>query len=158
MNLRDFAKLIEGLENAAALAQGVASNAKKTHVVPVVDVRETRRALNLTRHQFAERFFLSARTIQNWEQVLSKPDDAARLYLQLVRHNPVMVQEALAQVFSAAADRGQSGISMHVVGRARPRAKTAWGASPVCGRDQASKRAAKRVHAWEFLGSCVGRA
>jgi len=147
MDKQHFAKLIEGLDNAAALAQGDASKAKKTHVVPVVDARETRKVLNLTRHQFAERFFLSARTIQNWEQGLRTPDDAARLYLLLVRHNPVMVQETLAQVFSAAADSGQSGVSTHVVGRARPRAKTASDAIPVRGRGQASKRAAKRAHA-----------
>jgi hypothetical protein len=55
MNKRDFAKLIEGLENAAALAQVDATKATKRHVVPVVDARKTRKVLNLSRHQFAER-------------------------------------------------------------------------------------------------------
>ncbi|MFN8701625.1 MAG: helix-turn-helix domain-containing protein [Rhodospirillales bacterium] len=97
MKKREFSKLMEGLDNAIAFAEGDTARAKKVHTVtvPAVDPRATRESLNLTRAEFAHRFYLKTRTLQNWEQGARVPDDAARLYLLLVQHNPEMVRSTL---------------------------------------------------------------
>src|SRR5256885_2074273 len=53
---------------------------KAVRVAPEVDVRAIREKQGLTREQFAERYGLQARAIQEWEQGRRKPEPAVRAY------------------------------------------------------------------------------
>ncbi|MFV3131172.1 helix-turn-helix domain-containing protein [Niveispirillum sp. KHB5.9] len=89
--------LTEALEEAIQHAKGTETGAVK-HVVMVdtVDVRAIRNRLGLSRPQFAERFGLDARTVQDWEQGRRRPDKAAQSYLKVIANNPEAVVGALA--------------------------------------------------------------
>ncbi len=54
-----------------------------------------RRRMKLSRRQFAERFGLDARAVQDWEQGRRVPDRAARVLLTVIDRNPDAVVSAL---------------------------------------------------------------
>jgi putative transcriptional regulator len=58
-------------------------------------VREVREGLSLTQAEFAQRFGLSLRSLQEWEQSRRLPDGAVLSYLQVIERNPKAVQLAL---------------------------------------------------------------
>lgn len=58
-------------------------------------VREVREGLSLTQAEFADRFGLSLRSLQEWEQARRLPDAAVFTYLQVIQRNPRAVQLAL---------------------------------------------------------------
>src|SRR5687767_2947283 len=58
------------------------------HVPPDLDVREIRRRLGLTRTEFAGRFGLDGRAVQDWEQGRRRPDRAARVLLAVIDREP----------------------------------------------------------------------
>ncbi|MPZ16183.1 MAG: helix-turn-helix domain-containing protein, partial [Chloroflexi bacterium] len=60
------------------------------------DVRALRERLGLSQEAFAERFHLSLRTIQDWEQQRRVPEGPARILLQVIEHDPQAVERALA--------------------------------------------------------------
>ena len=68
---------------------------KVVRVVPDVDVRRIREGQGLTREQFAERYGLQARAIQEWEQGRRKPEPAARAYMLVIKNQPGAVRKAL---------------------------------------------------------------
>jgi putative transcriptional regulator len=55
-----------------------------------------RLATGLSRAEFAKKYALDARALQDWEQGRRKPDRAARAYLKVIAHKPKAVEEALA--------------------------------------------------------------
>ena len=55
-----------------------------------------RRRMKLSRRQFADRFGLDARAVQDWEQGRRMPDRAARVLLTVIDRNPDAVVSALA--------------------------------------------------------------
>lgn len=57
--------------------------------------KTVREKLNLTQQEFANTFHLSLSSIRNWEEGRSVPDQAARILLKVIRHNPEAVKEAL---------------------------------------------------------------
>jgi DNA invertase Pin-like site-specific DNA recombinase len=59
-------------------------------------VRAVRAATGLSRAQFARRFALDPRALQDWEQGRRRPDRAARAYLTVIARQPQAVMEALA--------------------------------------------------------------
>lgn len=61
-----------------------------------VSVVELRERLGLTQKEFADKFKLSLSTIQNWEQGQNKPKGAAKLFLELIAHDPEFVANTLA--------------------------------------------------------------
>ena len=69
---------------------------KVVRVVPDVDVRAIREAQGLTRQEFAERYGLQARAIQEWEQGRRKPELAVRAYMLVIKNQPAAVRKALA--------------------------------------------------------------
>ena len=69
---------------------------KVVRVVPDVDVRAIREGQGLTREQFAERYGLQARAIQEWEQGRRKPEPAVRAYMLVIKNQPAAVRKALA--------------------------------------------------------------
>jgi len=68
---------------------------KVVRVVPDVDVRAIREAQGLTRQQFAERYGLQVRAIQEWEQGRRKPEPAVRAYMLVIKNQPAAVRKAL---------------------------------------------------------------
>ena len=54
-----------------------------------------RRRMKLSRRQFADRFGLDARAVQDWEQGRRVPDRAARVLLTVIDRNPDAVVSAL---------------------------------------------------------------
>lgn len=65
------------------------------YVPPRTDVRALRDRLGLSQEQFAERYMLSARTVQDWEQHRREPSDAARVLLFAISRNHKAVEKAL---------------------------------------------------------------
>ncbi|MGD0155406.1 MAG: hypothetical protein ABSB50_04880 [Terracidiphilus sp.] len=91
-------ELIESLREAAEIAEGRIAPAA-VHQVPLVadvDVRAVRAATGLSRAEFARRFALDPRALQDWEQGRRRPDRAARAYLTVIARRPKAVVEALA--------------------------------------------------------------
>ena len=68
---------------------------KVVRVVPDVDVRAIREGQDLTREQFAERYGLQVRAIQEWEQGRRKPEPAVRAYMIVIKNQPAAVRKAL---------------------------------------------------------------
>jgi DNA-binding transcriptional regulator YiaG len=65
------------------------------YVPPRIDVRELRERLGLSQAEFARRFLLSVRTVQQWEQETREPSDAARVLLYAISRNNKAVEKAL---------------------------------------------------------------
>jgi putative transcriptional regulator len=64
-------------------------------VAPDVEVRAIREGQGLTREQFAERYGLQVRAIQEWEQGRRKPEPAVRAYMLVIKNQPAAVRRAL---------------------------------------------------------------
>ena len=58
-------------------------------------VREVREGLAMSQAEFARRFGLSLRSLQEWEQARRLPDMAVFTYLRVIERNPKAVQSAL---------------------------------------------------------------
>jgi putative transcriptional regulator len=58
-------------------------------------VREVRDRLGMSQSEFAGRFGLSLRSLQEWEQARRLPDMAVLTYLRVIDRNPRAVQAAL---------------------------------------------------------------
>lgn len=61
-----------------------------------VDVRAIRKAQGLSQHQFAKRYGFSTASIQAWEQGRRRPEQAVRVLLMVIAHDPEMVRSVLA--------------------------------------------------------------
>jgi DNA-binding transcriptional regulator YiaG len=59
------------------------------------DVRRIREGLGLSQESFADRFHLSLRTVQEWEQQRRVPEGPARLLLKVIERDPGAVERAL---------------------------------------------------------------
>jgi len=68
---------------------------KVVHLAPDVDVHAIRIGQGLTREQFAERYGLQVRAVQEWEQGRRKPEPAVRAYLLVIKNQPAAVRKAL---------------------------------------------------------------
>ena len=64
-------------------------------VVPPTDVRALRERLGLSQEEFAVRFFLSLRTVQEWEQNRREPSEPARVLLYAIARDARAVEKAL---------------------------------------------------------------
>jgi len=53
------------------------------------NVRALRNRLGLSQSAFARRYSLSVRTVQQWEQGLREPSEAARVLLRAIARDPV---------------------------------------------------------------------
>ena len=69
---------------------------KTVRLVPDVNVRAIREAQGLTREQFAARYGLQVRAIQEWEQGRRKPEPAVRAYMLVIKNQPAAVQRAVS--------------------------------------------------------------
>jgi putative transcriptional regulator len=66
--------------------------------VSIPDVRSIREHLKLSQAEFAARFSLSPRTVQQWEQHRALPDMPARVLLKAIQRAPDVIAAAAADV------------------------------------------------------------
>lgn len=64
---------------------------------PLLDVKSIRRKLRLSQSQFAGRYGLSRRTLQQWEQGRAVPDGPARALLEIISQYPEAARRAIAK-------------------------------------------------------------
>jgi len=89
-------RLIKAAREGRAIVRGEANATQyRVHVPAEVDVRKIRKALRLSQAQFAARFGIPAATVKDWEQQRRKPEGAARVLLQVIKHEPEAVLRAL---------------------------------------------------------------
>jgi putative transcriptional regulator len=60
-------------------------------------VKTIRKAVAKSPREFAERFGIPARTVENWEQGRRAPDPAASVLLQVIEKEPEAVERALGR-------------------------------------------------------------
>jgi putative transcriptional regulator len=91
-------ELIDSMKEALAIVQGKVKPASVTSFKPSIalEIRKIRLATGLSRTEFARRYALDARALQDWEQGRRRPDRAARAYLTVIARRPKAVEEALA--------------------------------------------------------------
>jgi len=83
-------------EGAAFLRGDISLPVRLVNVPDPVEVRAIRSKLGLSQPQFAKRFGLSQRTLQEWEQGRAQPDSAVRAYLTVIDQNAKAVESALS--------------------------------------------------------------
>lgn len=59
------------------------------------NVRRLRERLGITQAEFAKRFGLSRRTVEQWEQGRTVPDRPARILLAVIERDPRVVERAV---------------------------------------------------------------
>ncbi len=90
-------ELVKGIRQAAAHFRGEVTLRSCEYRIPEhIDVRAVRQKTGLSQADFATRYALNPRTVQEWEQGRSEPDVATRAYLTVIDRNPQAVEEALA--------------------------------------------------------------
>jgi putative transcriptional regulator len=91
------ADLVDAMREAAEIAEGKRKPAavRTFPQLPEVDVRAIRASTGLSRSEFARRFALDPRAVQDWEQGRRRPDRAARAYLIVIARQPAAVERAL---------------------------------------------------------------
>jgi putative transcriptional regulator len=89
--------ILKGLTEFNEFLEGKRSLQAYHYNIPdPLNVREIREKTGLSQPQFAARFAISPRTLQEWEQGRTVPDGAVRAYLTVISRNPQAVQKALA--------------------------------------------------------------
>ena len=66
----------------------------KAYNIPVPDVHSIRQRLGMSQNRFARQFKISHRTIQQWEQRRSLPDQPSRLLLRIIELYPDVAAHA----------------------------------------------------------------
>jgi len=95
---RLFDELMEAIEDINQWHEGkITLKTYKVERVPKPDVtpamiRETREKLHLSRAVFAHELHVSPRTLEKWEQGLTKPNEQAATLILLVRKFPDTLQ------------------------------------------------------------------
>jgi putative transcriptional regulator len=88
--------VIAGLKEAIAHARGEISLPVRYYDVPgLVDVKAIRAKSGLSQAEFANRYGLSVRTLQDWELGRTQPPSAVRAYLIVIDRFPETVERAL---------------------------------------------------------------
>ena len=91
MKKSDFESLRRGMVQARAHMAGVRAAGFVVH--QPVDVRGIRERAKLTRKEFAERYDLDPRTVEQWEQGRRRPDRSTETYLRLIEKEPDRMAE-----------------------------------------------------------------
>ena len=89
-------RILQSVRNARAYARGDTTEGFVAHVPDDVDVKAIRAGLDLSQEAFAQRFGFSLAAVRDWEQQRRQPEQAARVLLLVIAHNPAAVDSALA--------------------------------------------------------------
>ena len=88
--------VVAGLKQAVAHARGEISLPARYYDVPgPVDVKAIRAKSGLSQSEFAGRYGLNVRTLQEWELGRTEPPSAVRAYLTVIDQFPETVERAL---------------------------------------------------------------
>jgi len=91
-------EIIEGLRLVEKHLKGeIELPVRYVEVPDLVDVKAVRRKSGLTQAEFARRYGISPRSLQEWEQGRRQPEGAVRAYLLVIDRNPQAVESALRQ-------------------------------------------------------------
>jgi putative transcriptional regulator len=93
---RAGSSILQGAREALAFARGETTEGFIVHVPKDVNVKQIRQKTGLTQEAFARRFGFTAAAVRDWEQGRRQPEQAARVLLLVIAHNPDAVTEALA--------------------------------------------------------------
>ncbi len=89
-------QIIQGLRLAVRHARGeIKLPTRYVEVPDFVNVRAIRDKSGLTQTDFARRYGISPRSLQEWEQGRRQPEGAVRAYLIVIDRNPQAVENAL---------------------------------------------------------------
>jgi len=89
-------EIIEGLKQAIAHNRGeVKMRTRQIYILDDVDVKAVREKSGLSQTEFAVLYGFNTRTLQQWEQGRSKPDNALCAYLTVIDRDPNAVAKAL---------------------------------------------------------------
>jgi putative transcriptional regulator len=88
--------LIEGFKQAIAHNRGeLTLRTRQIYFIEEIDVKAVREKSGLSQTEFAFLYGFNPRTLQQWEQGRSKPDNALRAYLTVIDRIPDAVTKAL---------------------------------------------------------------
>jgi putative transcriptional regulator len=90
-----FDEIKGGLIEAIEHSKGNEGIKAKTTVFNDIDIKAIRNKLCLSQQEFAEKFFINVRTLQNWEQKIKSPTGASLVLLKVIEKNPLAVEQAL---------------------------------------------------------------
>jgi len=91
-------EIIQGLKLVEKHVRGeIKLPVRYVEVPDFVDVRAIRERSGLTQGEFARRYGISPRSLQEWEQGRRQPEGAVRAYLMVIQRNPRAVESALQQ-------------------------------------------------------------
>jgi putative transcriptional regulator len=93
MAKRAFEKMMAGMDDAIAYANGDVSRGKMAVPSKGLDVASIRKQTGKTQDQFARAFRLPIGTVRDWEQCRSQPDAPARVLLSLIQAEPDMIEQ-----------------------------------------------------------------
>ena len=89
-----FTEISAGLTDAVKHAKGESTNTVE-HLPEAIDVKSIRECSGMTQQKFCAAFGISLGTLRHWEQGLRSPRGPARVLLQVVKHNPNAIIEAM---------------------------------------------------------------
>jgi len=89
-----FSEISAGLTEAINHAKGEKTKVIE-HVAEDLNVKVIRETTGMSQQKFCATFGISVGTLRNWEQGLRSPRGAARVLLQVVKHNPEAIIEAI---------------------------------------------------------------
>jgi len=96
MAKKNFERIMEGLNDAAAIAEGRADPTTfRLHPPGAVDVRGIRRSQGLTQAEFAARYGFTLGRLRDWEQGRTEPDPTSRILLKVIEKEPGAITRAL---------------------------------------------------------------
>ena len=87
--------ILHGLTAIVSDLRGEKPLPGRKHVVHVVDIKSLRKRLRVSQAEFAARYGINRRTLQDWEQGRSSPDQNHRSFLRVVAAIPNSVEQAL---------------------------------------------------------------
>lgn len=93
-----FAEILHGLQTLEAEALGQIAPLKRTYiqVEDKTEVQAVRRKLGVTQKQFAQLLHINTRTLENWEQGRTKPNEQAAVLIKLVNSRPELIKDLQA--------------------------------------------------------------
>ena len=94
MNEKDFANLVESIQQAGEIKRGQRKPGRVFEFTPL-DIKAIRTKLQKSQREFAHLLGVSVATLQNWEQGRRRPEGPARALLQVAAYSPELVKEAL---------------------------------------------------------------
>ena len=89
-------EIIKGLKLVEKHVKGeIDLPVRYVNVPDFVDVKAIREKIGLTQAEFARRYGISRRSLEEWEQGRRQPEGAVRAYLFVIDRNPRAVETAL---------------------------------------------------------------